>query len=119
LTTPIQLAQAYAAFANGGLMMRPYLVEKIVDNKGNTIWKHNNIDVREIAKKSTLERLYPIFEGVVSDSGTAAKAQVKGLAIAGKTGTAQKVINGQYRSEYRSSFVGFFPADNPKYVCLI
>lgn len=119
LVTPIQLAQAYAAFANGGSMMRPYLVEKIADSKGNIVWEHNNIEVRQIAEKSTLKRLYPVFKGVVSDSGTAALAQVKGLPIAGKTGTAQKFIDGQYRTEYRSSFVGFFPAENPKYVCLI
>ncbi|HET6527882.1 MAG TPA: penicillin-binding transpeptidase domain-containing protein, partial [Balneolaceae bacterium] len=119
LITPIQLTQAYAAFANRGSMMRPYLVEKIVDSNGNIVWKHNNIEVRQIAEKSTLKRLYPIFKGVVSDSGTAAQAQVKGLSIAGKTGTAQKFIDGQYRTEYRSSFVGFFPADDPQYVCLV
>lgn len=119
MVTPIQLTQAYAAFANGGTLMRPYLVEKIVNSEGNIVWKHNDIEVRKVAEKSTIERLYPIFEDVVSDSGTAALAQVEGLAIAGKTGTAQKYIDGQYRSEYRSSFVGFFPADDPKYVCFI
>ncbi len=117
--TPIQLAQAYAAFANNGTMMRPYLVEKITDGQDNSIWQHSDVEVRQIAKKSTLKKLYPVFEDVVSDSGTADPAQVKGLSIAGKTGTAQKFIGGQYRNEYRSSFVGFFPADNPKYVCLV
>lgn len=117
--TPIQLAQAYAAFANGGRMMRPYLVEKVVDSEDNTIWEQENIIVRQIAEKGTLEKLYPSFQKVVSDSGTAHKAQVEGLAVAGKTGTAQKLINGRYTNEYRSSFVGFFPADDPKYVALI
>lgn len=118
-TTPIQLAQAYAAFANKGMMMRPYLVEQIVDEKENTVWKHNPVRVRQIAKTSTLEKLYPVFMNVVSDSGTAEYARVNGLSVAGKTGTAQKYINGQYRNEYRSSFVGFFPAEKPRYVCLI
>jgi len=117
--TPIQLAQAYAAFANNGTMMRPYLVEKITNGQDNTIWQHNDVEVRQIAKKTTLDQLYPVFEDVVSDSGTANSAQVKGLSIAGKTGTAQKFIGGRYRNEYRSSFVGFFPADDPKYVCLV
>lgn len=117
--TPIQLAQAYAAFANGGKMMRPYVVKKIVDGQDNVTWKHNDVQVRQIAEPSTLEKLYPIFKDVVSDSGTAEYAQVKGLSIAGKTGTAQKFIGGRYRNQYRSSFVGFFPADDPKYVCLV
>ncbi len=117
--TPIQLAQAYAAFANQGTMMRPYLVEKIMDAQGNTVKEHRPVAVRQIARKSTIEKLYPVFRDVVSDSGTASYAQVKGLSIAGKTGTAQKYIEGRYRTEYRSSFVGFFPAEDPKYVCLI
>ena len=117
--TPIQLAQAYAAFANGGKMMRPYLVDKIVDSSDEVVWQHNDVAVRRIADRETIEKLYPVFRDVVSDSGTAHKAQVRGLPIAGKTGTAQKYIDGRYRNEYRSSFVGFFPAQDPKYVCLI
>ncbi|MEL7833694.1 penicillin-binding transpeptidase domain-containing protein [Fodinibius sp. Rm-B-1B1-1] len=117
--TPIQLAQAYAAFANGGTMMRPYLVKQITNGQGNIVSRTENVPVREIAKKSTIEKLYPIFKDVVSDSGTANYAQVPGLSIVGKTGTAQKYIDGQYRNEYRSSFVGVFPAENPKYVTLI
>ncbi|NGP89416.1 peptidoglycan D,D-transpeptidase FtsI family protein [Fodinibius halophilus] len=117
--TPLQLAQAYAAFANTGQMMRPYLVDKITDKQGNITWEHEDVEVRQIAERETLEQLYPVFRSVVTDSGTAKYAQIQGLPIAGKTGTAQKLIDGQYRSEYRSSFVGFFPAQNPKYVCLV
>lgn len=117
--TPIQLAQAYAAFANGGKMMRPYLVDKIVDGQDRTVWQQEKTVVRQIAEEETINKLYPAFKRVVSDSGTASKAQVKGLAIAGKTGTAQKLIDGRYTNEYRSSFVGFFPADDPKYVALV
>lgn len=117
--TPIQLAQAYAAFANGGRMMRPYLVKKMVDSEENIVWEQENVVVRQIAEEETLKKLYPSFQKVVSDSGTAEQAQVEGLAIAGKTGTAQKLINGRYSNAYRSSFVGFFPAHNPRYVALI
>ncbi|HYW35917.1 MAG TPA: penicillin-binding transpeptidase domain-containing protein [Balneolaceae bacterium] len=117
--TPIQLAQAYAAFANNGIMMRPYIVKKIVDAEGNVVKRHKPVKVRRVAKKSTMKKLKPVFERVVSDSGTAKKAQVKGLTIAGKTGTAQELIKGRYRHIYRGLFVGFFPVHNPKYLCLV
>ncbi|MEX0721382.1 MAG: penicillin-binding transpeptidase domain-containing protein [Balneolaceae bacterium] len=117
--TPLQIAQAYAAFANDGLLMRPYLVERIEDGKGNNVKEHKPIEIRRVARASTLEKLLPVFESVVTDSGTGEYAQVEGLAIAGKTGTAKKVINGKYTNNYRGSFVGFFPLDDPKYVCFI
>lgn len=118
-TTPLQIAQAYAAFANNGKMMRPYLVERIEDKNGEIVSQHEPVEIRRIAKKSTLDKLYPIFESVVTDSGTGDLAQVNGLRIAGKTGTAKKVVNGRYTNNYRGSFVGFFPVENPQYVCLI
>lgn len=117
--TPIQMAQAYAAFANDGTMVRPYLVEKIVDEHGNVIKEHEPIVVRQVAEKETIRKLQPVFQRVVSDSGTASQAQVEGLSIVGKTGTAQKLIGGRYRQEYRGTFVGFFPAKNPRYLCLV
>jgi len=118
-TTPLQILQAYAAFANSGEMMRPYLVEKVVDNDGEVITKNNPLRVREVADKSTFNTLLPVFESVLADSGTAPWARVEGLRIAGKTGTAKKVVEGRYTSSYRASFVGFFPADDPKYAVLV
>lgn len=117
--TPIQLLQAYGAFANGGKMMRPYIVDRITDDYGNTVEKTRPDMVRKIAKNSTLKKLLPVFEQVVSDSGTAGWASVEGLRIAGKTGTAQKLVDGQYQTTYRASFVGFFPAEDPKYVMIV
>ena len=117
--TPIQIAQVYAAFANNGIIMQPYLVDELIDNDGNVVKKHIPVEVRKIAKESTLEKLKPIFSGVVSDSGTANQALVEGLDVIGKTGTAQKYENGKYRTRYRASFVGFFPSENPQYVCLV
>ncbi len=119
LSTPLQVTQAYAAFANDGLLMRPYIIEKIEDNDGNIIAEHEPIEIRRVAKKKTLDRLMPIFESVVSDSGTGEFAQVEGLRIGGKTGTAKKVVDGRYTNRYRGSFAGFFPVDDPKYVCFI
>lgn len=118
-TTALQVAQAYAAFANNGIMMRPYLVDKIVDSEGHTIQQHEPMEVRRIAEPETIHKLLPVFQGVVSDSGTAEWAKVKGLPIAGKTGTAQKYMDGRYRFAYRASFVGFFPVRNPRYLCLV
>lgn len=117
--TPIQLIQAYAAFANEGNMMRPYLVEKITDETDDIVWQQEPVKVRRIAAKSTIEKLQPVFENVVTDSGTAGPAQVRGLKIGGKTGTAQKYMDGRYRTAYRASFVGYFPADDPRYVVLV
>lgn len=117
--TPIQILQAYAAFANGGVMMKPHLVERVTDEFGETIRLHRPSSVRRIASQKTIDRLLPVFEEVVSDSGTASWAQVPGLQIAGKTGTAQKFIDGRYRNRYRASFVGFFPSRNPQYAILV
>jgi cell division protein FtsI/penicillin-binding protein 2 len=117
--TPIQLIQAYAAFANGGIMMKPYLVERVTDEYGNIRKQKKPSKVRQIAKKETIEKLIPVFEQAVSDSGTARWAMVDGLRIAGKTGTAQKYIDGRYQPRYRASFVGFFPVEDPEYVILV
>ncbi|PKD44953.1 penicillin-binding protein [Rhodohalobacter barkolensis] len=117
--TPIQMLQAYGAFANGGRMMRPYIVEKITDEYGNIIEEKRPNMVRRIAKESTINKLTPVFEEVVTDSGTAGWASVEGLRIAGKTGTAQKLVDGRYQATYRASFAGFFPVEDPKYVMFV
>jgi len=119
LATPIQIAQAYAAFANNGVMMKPYLVDRIIDAKGNTVMRHRPEKIRRVSQTKTIEKLLPVFESVVADSGTANWAYVEGLPVAGKTGTAKKVVDGRYQNKYRASFVGFFPADDPRYVCYI
>lgn len=118
-TTALQVAQSYAAFANNGMMMRPYLVDRIEDKNGKVVKQQKPVEIRRIAKKSTLDKLLPIFESVVADSGTGDLAQVDGLRIAGKTGTAKKVVNGRYTNNYRGSFVGFFPVEDPQYVVFI
>ncbi len=117
--TPIQIAQAYAAFANNGVLMKPFIIESISDEFGNKIERTKPKTVRRIANEKTIQKLMPVFETVVSDSGTASWASVDGLRIAGKTGTAQKYIDGRYRALYRASFVGFFPVEDPEYVILV
>ena len=113
--TALQILSAYAAFANGGLLMRPYIIAERRDVYGRTIWSQKPEVVRRAFKESTAEALLPAFEAVVDSGGTAERAAVEGLRIAGKTGTAQKAENGTYaRGKYRASFVGFFPADDPQ-----
>ena len=119
LATPLQVAQAYSAFANKGIMMRPYVVDYIEDENGEVIFENEPTEIRRVAKESTLNKLLPVFESVVSDSGTGDDAQIDGLRIAGKTGTAKKVVDGRYTNRYLASFIGFFPVEDPKYVCLI
>ncbi len=117
--TPLQMAMAYAAFANEGKLMRPYVVDEILDERGNVIQKTKPYVVRSAIRPSTVKNLYPIFESVLTEQGTADYARVEGVAIAGKTGTAQKFMNGRYQTRYRATFVGFYPTEDPKYVCLV
>ncbi len=118
-TTPLQILQAYGAFANRGMMMKPYVVSRMTDERGNIRHRTQPSTVRRVAKPETIEKLLPVFKSVVSDSGTAGWAKVEGLEIAGKTGTAQKFVGGRYTTSYLASFAGFFPADDPKYVMLV
>lgn len=117
--TPIQIAQAYATFANNGIMMRPYIVDKILDERGKTIEETRPREIRRVIKPETVKYLKPVFQGVVSDSGTASFAMIDDFPIVGKTGTAQKFIDGRYQARYRASFAGFYPEDKPQYVTLI
>ena len=118
--TPLQLAVAYAALANGGLVVQPHVVARREKMTGQTLWAasrdgiHQD-SVRRVFSPETARRLRPVFERVVSDEGTARRAAVPGLRVAGKTGTARKVIGGRYRAgKYRALFAGLFPADDPQ-----
>ncbi len=120
--TPIQLVMAYAAIANGGLLMRPYVVRRVVDSKGKVLVEHESRVVRRVISQKAARELTSILRGVVSDGGTGARAGLEGFQVAGKTGTAQKadLINGGYVPEKRiASFVGFVPAGDPRMVLLV
>jgi cell division protein FtsI (penicillin-binding protein 3) len=113
----MQMMCAYSAIANGGILMKPYVVSNVYNEKEKITNSFNASPVRRIISKETSEILRNIMEAVV-DSGTAQQAQIKGYHVAGKTGTAQKVIDGKYsNSKYIASFIGFFPANNPVLVC--
>lgn len=113
--TTLQLAVAIASVANGGLLMRPFIIDSILDENNNPIQKNYPQVVRRLMSEDTALRLTDILVEVV-DTGTGRMAKTAGLKIAGKTGTAQKVDeNGLYsHSQFMASFIGFAPADDPK-----
>ncbi len=120
LVSPLQTLMLYNAVANNGKMMRPYLVEEIRNNGLVVSSNQPEVMVESIAKESTLRQLKTCLEGVVKN-GTGRSLQTPFYSIAGKTGTAL-VANGNrgYADHiYQSSFAGYFPADNPKYSCIV
>ncbi len=120
--TPLQMAMAMAAIANGGKLMRPLLVDRLEDADGKVLVKNHPQIVRQVFKPEISKQVVETLKRVVSTDGTAAGARLGYYTAAGKTGTAQKIVNGQYsHDKYFSSFIGFFPADNPElliYVCV-
>ena len=120
--TPLQMAMAMAAIANGGKLMRPLLVDRLEDADGKVVMKHHPQIIRQVFKPEISKQVVETLKRVVSTDGTAEKARLGYYTAAGKTGTAQKLENGQYsHSKYFSSFIGFFPADKPElliYVCV-
>ena len=116
--TPLQLLAAYCALANGGLLVRPYLVAERRDVTGRVVFSAGRDSVRRAFSAATARALVPAFERAVAE-GTAKKARIDGLPVAGKTGTARKSGAGGYTGGYRSSFVGFFPADDPQVALVV
>ena len=113
----IQLATALSAIANGGNLMRPYLVEQILDDSGTVMQKFEPQVVRRVISPDTAQKVTKMMETVTVDGGTGTRAALDGYLVAGKTGTAQKVdpVTRTYSPTKRiGSFVGFVPADKPK-----
>ena len=117
--TPLQLAAAYAAFANGGELVEPQLVKEVRDADGETVWSMRRRPVRRLMSAATAGHVRQMLEGVVSE-GTASGADLATFAVAGKTGTARRVEGGRYAAgKYTATFVGLFPANAPQYVLLV
>ena len=119
-TTPLALIRAYSAIANGGLLMRPRIVHALYDERGNVLYRYPP----EVERRVISERTAAILRGylravVVRGTGNPA-AHVAGYTTAGKTGTASVAKNGQYEpGAYIASFIGYVPADRPKFVILV
>lgn len=113
--TRLQMAMAMCAIANDGVLMRPMLINRLEDSDGNTVVRYSPQSVRRIISDEAAKDTVEALKTVVSAEGTAAKAAMEHYTVAGKTGTAQKVEDGRYvHGKYISSFIGFFPADNPE-----
>ena len=113
----IQLASALSSVANGGNLMRPYLVEQILDDSGAVTQKFEPQVVRRVISPETARKITKMMETVTGEGGTGMNAALDGYRVAGKTGTAQKVdpVTRTYSLTKRiGSFVGFVPADKPK-----
>lgn len=109
--TPLQMVSAYAAIGGGGVLPRPYLVEKI---GGHRVRREPG---RRVVSKKTADLMMSMFRSVVVE-GTGTQAAIPGYTVAGKTGTAQKAENGRYVSKYVASFVGLVPARKPRLAIL-
>ena len=115
--TPIQIHYAMAAIASGGVLMRPQIIRQVRDASGEVVYNFTGSVRRHVVTTRTAEQMARMLEGVASPEGTAPMAAIPNFEVAGKTGTAQKLINGRY-SEHNhvGSFVGFFPASRPRVV---
>ncbi len=115
--TPLQMAAAVSSVANGGNLVEPRLVRAVI--RGGTRSLVPRKIVRRTVSPETAAQLTTMMEGVV-DRGTAKRARISGYAIAGKTGTAAKVVNGRYsKSDYNVSFVGFVPSRAPLFTIIV
>lgn len=117
----IQLVTATAAIANGGLMMKPHVVKALTDAEGNIVKNFEPKVVRRAVSAETARTMKRILATVITEGGTGVRAALEGYAVAGKTGTAQKIgPDGRYsRKKFVSSFVGFAPLKNPQVAILV
>jgi cell division protein FtsI (penicillin-binding protein 3) len=116
--TRLQMAMAVGAIANDGVLMRPMLVKRLQDRDGKIIQQYEPQAVRRVISDETAKQMVEALKTVVSADGTAPLAAVTNYVVAGKTGTAQKVVDGKYANDrFVISFIGFFPADDPQ-ICI-
>ncbi len=119
--TPLQLVNAYAAIANGGTLLTPYMMKQVQGTNGRWLKENHKSVIRQVISPETTQLINGVLCGVVQE-GTGSLAMLDGLTIAGKTGTAQiyDANSGKYdRSKHLASFVGYFPAEDPQFVLLV
>lgn len=120
--TPLQVANAYAAVVNGGVLNTPYLVDSVRDAETGKVTTTEPKTIRRVLTPEQSESMRLMLSGVTATGGTGVNAKVNGFIVGGKTGTAQKVDlkNGGYmKGAYISSFAGFIPASDPRFVIYI
>lgn len=118
-TTPLQVLAAYCAAANGGNLVKPFIIKSIFDNNKKEIFHSKPKIIRRVISKETSDLIKNLFTGIV-DRGTGKAVRIENLKIAGKTGTSQQLVDGTYsKSKYNASFVGFFPVENPQIAMIV
>jgi cell division protein FtsI/penicillin-binding protein 2 len=125
--TPLQVACAYSAIANDGVLMEPQLLKSMMADNGATTHRFDKVRVRRVIKAETAQKMRKALATVVDEKGTARRAKVDGFTVAGKTGTTVKIhpAGGYYNGEndrdkrYTISFAGMMPAENPEFVCVV
>jgi len=117
--TPIQMLMAMNAICNGGRLMKPLVVKRVMDGNGHTVSENQPQQVGQPITPATTALMTTALRRVPTPEGTAAKAAVDGYDVAGKTGTAQKLEGGQYVRKYYSTFIGYLPASDPEISILV
>jgi cell division protein FtsI (penicillin-binding protein 3) len=119
-TTPIAMARAYAAIANGGLLLRPRILSAVVDENGTPVYRYGTQVEHRVMSPQTAATLRRFLRAVVVRGTGNPTAKVPGYTTAGKTGTAQVARGGAYAAgEYIASFIGFIPAEAPRFLILV
>lgn len=116
--TPLSLLTAICSLGNEGMLMQPRLVKELRDSDGNTVEAFGPVEVRQVISKKTAEEMCLIMESVVSEGG-GGTARVPGYRVGGKTGTANKVVDGAYGDAVYGSFLGMAPMDDPQVAVLV
>ncbi len=118
--TPLQVHYAMATIASGGNLLRPQIIRQILDSQGEVVYSFKPATRRTVIAPATAESMAAMLQKVASEEGTAKVAAIPGFEVAGKTGTAQKLIGGRYSDrDHVGSFVGFFPASRPRVVITV
>lgn len=118
--TPLQLAQAYGAVANGGLLMQPTLIKQVRDARGGVVYEHRAEPVRRVVRPDVAAALREMLRGVVAEGGTGVSAALQTYELAGKTGTARRVGPQGYESgRHTAVFAALFPAEDPQLVTVV
>lgn len=114
----VQITNAFCAVVNGGNLLKPRLIKRIINEDNETVYENNKEIIRRVISPKTSQIMKDILEEVVTD-GTGKNASIEGTTVIGKTGTAQKPGRRGYLNEYVASFIGAFPKDKPRYVIFI
>lgn len=120
--TGIQMIAALSAIANGGVLMKPYIIEAMTDEKGQVVQSFKPEIIRRVITEETAKKVIALLRTATEQGGTGEGAVPAGFEVAGKTGTAQKVdsfLKGYSEERFTSGFMGFAPADDPKLALIV